>query len=608
MKAQTAHDTGFERLIAIVVQRIVAGASAADVQELAVQLGSQLLPDITSNAPDPAQGAAILRAMARQIWQQTPQPQFNFAVRRLPQPGRNDVCSCGSTRKYKHCCEQLDRGLPMDHLNLLPQVLACLPRKRWGELVNSAIPADQLAHTAAEMVEAGDARKAIALLEPWFAGTLPISAKLEWPLDMLIDAYWAAGQPGKKRSLLNDALARGDRTIRASALQRLATMAADAGDQTTAWSLFHDARREQPDSPSLSHLEVTLLLAEGKTRLAQERARFWIARLRRQQDHPRELLEFLEDVASRGEEAVFAIEAERNPSLGRLAALLAAAPAPDCLYRLDHGDSQSAGRLLANRRLAAAESRWRRAFGDAETCWEHADRWLDLLEGAAPLWHSFDVLGDLFDAGKALRALGCESQLFAPLLCRVEPLLRTVLAANAANGKCLEWGWIENRPALRLLADAIMETLEGPQALAALRSLEWMVGELNPNDNQGMRAVLMQAYLDGGHYEDALALQRRYPEDFLVEVCFGGVLSLFALDRREEATRMLVAASRNKPKVVPMLLSASPRKPKLNPSGVKVGGSDEAWLYRERARALWQRLGALEWLRENADRRRVPRG
>ena len=27
-------------------------------------------------------------------------------------PGRNEPCSCGSGKKYKHCCESKARGLP----------------------------------------------------------------------------------------------------------------------------------------------------------------------------------------------------------------------------------------------------------------------------------------------------------------------------------------------------------------------------------------------------------------------------------------------------------------------------------------------------------------
>jgi hypothetical protein len=30
----------------------------------------------------------------------------------VPSPGRNEPCSCGSGKKYKHCCERKARGLP----------------------------------------------------------------------------------------------------------------------------------------------------------------------------------------------------------------------------------------------------------------------------------------------------------------------------------------------------------------------------------------------------------------------------------------------------------------------------------------------------------------
>ncbi len=94
--------------------------------------------------------------------------------------------------------------------------------------------------------------------------------------DLLLDAYTNLGKPRKKSALLDRALAHGDRSLRSASMQRRVTMLADSGDYPRAWALFAQAQRSEPDSPSLSHLEVTLLLSQGRETEARERARFWL--------------------------------------------------------------------------------------------------------------------------------------------------------------------------------------------------------------------------------------------------------------------------------------------------------------------------------------------
>ncbi|MEP7185067.1 MAG: hypothetical protein ABI767_04450 [Rhodanobacter sp.] len=56
-------------------------------------------------------------------------------------------------------------------------------------------------------------------------------------------------------------------------------MLADAGDYVAAWDVFEQAQRADPASTSLSHLEITLLISQGRHPEARERARFWAHRL-----------------------------------------------------------------------------------------------------------------------------------------------------------------------------------------------------------------------------------------------------------------------------------------------------------------------------------------
>lgn len=545
--------------------------------------------------------------LAREIIDRTPRPELRFAVRKVELPGRNAPCLCGSGRKYKQCCGPLEHTNPgLGELDLLPYVLQQLPRKRWPELAGSAINPDQVAHTAHEWLQAGRSAEAAALLEPWFKGEHPIPARHEWLFDALLDVHTATDKPRKKKQLLQAGLTRGDRTIRSAALQRLAMMSSDGGDIEQAWRHFRDAQREDADSPSLSHLEVTLLLAQGESERARDRARFWIARLTRQDAEGLQwLIGFLRQVAEQGERAIFDFTRRDWPELQVLHDLLAQAPSPAVLHRLQVGDDASAGPITPEPKLSKALAHWRSSFPDVgpsltamqvpdHPAWEDAEPWLECLRAHPILWQSFDVLDDVVLALLEVPALGVRHGQAEPILERAEQLFDLMIDAAGARDKLVEWGWHENRPALRLLAQRIVTDLEEPGDDTVAR-MERVLA-LNPNDNHGFRTELMAAYLRRHQFELADKLAQRFEED--TELTMGRALALRALDRNGDALRYLQQAHSVLPCLLPMLLAAKPRKPRLDPGFVSWNGADQAWLFRERYLPLWQAVpGALKWLR-----------
>ena len=109
----------------------------------------------------------------------------------------------------------------------------------------------------------------------------------------------------------------------------------------------------------------------------------------------------------------------------------------------------------------------------------------------------------------------------------------------------------------------------------------------------------MRGYLATGRDEAALALAAKFPTDSLVDIAYGRALALFRLGRRDEATAALREALEQSPKVGKFLLAEKRRKPRIDPHGVRIGGDDEAWLYREAMRETWQATpGAMAWLGE----------
>ncbi len=306
---------------------------------------------------------------------------------------------------------------------------------------------------------------------------------------------------------------------------------------------------------------MILLISQGEVGQAQERARFWAARLKKLGYGDEKLVDLMEEIAldpSAFAEAVRhggfenAEEADAQ-SLAQLIRLAEGLP-PACHYRLQPGRRcrTAGGRRETRRhrgRMAATCSR-REMMPMAATPIPADTAWLDWLAAHPLAWHSFAVLEDLlmsidyvpFDDEEL------DDQLDAledALLDRALALLRLDLRENGADACKLEWGWLQNRPALRLLGRLI--EVEGGTA-EELPLLEWLVLTLNPNDNQGLRERLVHIYAGGGRAAEALAVCERYPNDMLGAMVYGRVLALHQSGRHDEAAAALTQAQERSPR------------------------------------------------------------
>lgn len=601
----------FDVFVAFCISVIARGADYAAYDATLMRVVDELFPapDFGALREDSDLRRRLGRCMARALWKQAPHPVHRYAPAPLPAVERNARCYCGSGHKYKACCLRIEQDLLFDNVNLLPVLLDELPRRRWGELPGSRIALEMVADTAHGWNDEGRATASVALLEPWFADDSRFDSHHELLFDTLLDTYSELDRPRKKARLLDRALTAGDRTIRSAAMQRRVTMATDAGDFEAAWSLFGEAQRHEPDSPSLSHLEVMVLIAQGRSDEARERARFWAARLSGRRDPQLEsLIGFLRRVATEGSQALAQIIIDNNPVLGEFVALFRAAPSPASLYTLTP-QADSAGALTPQPALHEALQEWREVCppigyspiqGDAsDAIVATAPRWLPVLRRLPLLWNSFEALDALTRAAAGFGQVSLYDSLVLPMLERSEHLLQEVLRVNGAEGLHLEWAWLENRPMLSLLGGRIGNELGQPPTPEHIARLEWLVLRLNPNDNQGFRHALMRRYLETGRAADALALSERYPDD-LAQMRYNHALALFAADRRGEALITLRDAAQAYPKPLAWLLKLNPKAPKTFAHGILVGGDDEAWEYRNDSLPLWQQLGALDWARDVA--------
>ncbi len=225
------------------------------------------------------------------------------------------------------------------------------------------------------------------------------------------------------------------------------------------------------------------------------------------------------------------------------------------------------------------------------------DVWMQFLESHCEAFDSLDILDDLANAVLAHEQFGLagvDELLLEPILRRAQSIIE--LPASNRDDIHLAWICTDNRPALRCLVNLLFfEENQGNERVAM--ELANRLLSLNPDDNHGFRTMLINDRLQRQDNEGAACLAAHYPNDLNPEIAYGGALALFRLGRRDDADAAIREAIGDLPKVAQFLLAKRVRRPKIDPIGVRVGGDDQAWLYRKEMRGVWKSTpGALEWL------------
>lgn len=586
------------------------GFSAEAAISRTAEAGEDLAPMLASQL-NPAAGpkASFFRIMARAMWNQLPQPGEDFRVIKLPEPGRNDPCFCGSLRKHKQCCARMPE-FPIASTLMLEALLEVMPRTRWQDLAGSAIDRRLLAYMVFGWQQDGQHKEIAALLEPWFKGEGEIRDKDTELLDLLLEAYVSLNKPRKRRALAKAAIARGGKVARSVGWQRIALMEADDGNDGAASRALAEAMRADPDNLNLGILEVHLLASAGKLEQARDRARYWALRLEKLNDPELgEQIAWMRTVAQNPQAAFMEIAREMNDgAVEKFETLLESAPPVACHYDLAPQDGGT-GPFMPDKALAQALGEWRNVFPSNPpsltwvTTWNEEPwqdlRWLDALQRQPLLWQSFEVVDDLACALDGHDAPWVAEKLVPALTARARALFERVLEKHHARDLRCEWGWRENRPALRMLARTVLAREELQDAEAREDAFELMrrfVEVLNPEDNHGFRAQVVAGLIERDRAGEALALAGRYPDDG-PDMMLTHALALHAAGREDEAIRMAKDVEEQYPRVIKLLLDESPRRPRsLDPAGYSPGSAEEAWIYRDNFRKVWEKTGALPWL------------
>ena len=202
-----------------------------------------------------------------------------------------------------------------------------------------------------------------------------------------------------------------------------------------------------------------------------------------------------------------------------------------------------------------------------------ADAYLILAEGERHPVKALALCRQAVDAGE--RALGPE--LFAGSLGHF-------------------WAVLETRPYMRArqaLAEYLWQLGEETEATCHLR--EMLI--FNPNDNQGVRDILLGWLLDKGAWAEAQALLTRYMGDVGADWSWSQALVTFERDGKCPASRRALAAAVKANPHVPIYLLGVRPLPRRLPGYMRLGDETEAWHYVADRKRAWRSVpGALEWL------------
>lgn len=161
------------------------------------------------------------------------------------------------------------------------------------------------------------------------------------------------------------------------------------------------------------------------------------------------------------------------------------------------------------------------------------------------------------------------------------------------------WGLLETRPYMRArlgLAVALWENGCRDEATGHANELI----RLNPNDNQGIRYLLVSWFLTLGRDAEAEVLLRNYKGDDSAFWSWSRALLAFRQSGDNAAARkVLAAAVANNRHVLPFLIGRQ-NLPAEPPPYYSPGGRNEAQTYAVEGIEAWAAApGALDWLRTN---------
>jgi tetratricopeptide (TPR) repeat protein len=149
------------------------------------------------------------------------------------------------------------------------------------------------------------------------------------------------------------------------------------------------------------------------------------------------------------------------------------------------------------------------------------------------------------------------------------------------------WGMLETRPFMRALQGYGRNLYDDGQKEEAIETYSYML-DLNPNDNQGVRFVLLSWLIIAGQFQKARKLLSQY--DSCIANMIYDTLLLDIVEKKSDAQikKSYASAIDSNSHIVAFLLGEK-KLPKTIPTGFSLGSVDEAVVYLtdEFGQELW---------------------
>ena len=158
------------------------------------------------------------------------------------------------------------------------------------------------------------------------------------------------------------------------------------------------------------------------------------------------------------------------------------------------------------------------------------------------------------------------------------------------------WGILETRPYLRAragLAECLWESGKHDESIEHYKEML----RLNPNDNQGIRDLLMPRLIKRGKDEEAEVLFKEYHDDGMASWAYARVLLDFRKMGDSEISRESLKVAIKKNKHIPVYLLDRKKMPQSLPEYYSPGAETEAMFYVKENLKAWEATpGGLDWL------------
>ena len=165
------------------------------------------------------------------------------------------------------------------------------------------------------------------------------------------------------------------------------------------------------------------------------------------------------------------------------------------------------------------------------------------------------------------------------------------------------WGQIRTRPYMRArlaLAECLAELGQPDEAIAHYQALL----RLNPEDNQGVRHLLLPALLVAGRDDEGAILLAAYPDEPTAMWRYGQALWTFRREGDSPAARERLREALRANRQVPRYLSGTDEWPEALPEHYALGSEEEAVICAAELGDAWRATpGAEAWLSGRASAR-----